>query len=210
MSRWRQTVLIVVIGFVIGLFGWRLLSRRRSLPCPAWLIWLLENPFTEGVAGRPLIERLKLAPGMHMLDVGCGPGRLTIPVAQAVGATGRVVGIDIQPAMVRHAQQRADAAGLQNIEIRLLDVSAGELETDHFDRALLVTVLGEIPDREGALRAIYRALKPGGFLSITEVIPDPHYQPLTTVRRLARQIGFVESAYFGNWLAYTVNLAKIS
>jgi SAM-dependent methyltransferase len=77
-----------------------------------------------------------------------------------------------------------------------------------FDRAILVTVLGEIPDRAAALREIFEALKPGGFLSITELMLDPHYQSRLTVLRLTRQLGFREKEFFGNVFAFTLNLVK--
>lgn len=48
-----------------------------------------------------------------------------------------------------------------------------------------MTVLGEVPDRDAGMRALHTALKPGGVLSVTEVIPDPHYQSHGTMRRLA-------------------------
>jgi len=78
-------------------------------------------------------------------------------------------------------------------------------DRNRFDRAVLVTVLGEIPDREAALREIFDALKPGGMLSVTEVIFDPHFQPRPTVARLARSVGFREQAYR---VAFTLNLEK--
>jgi len=73
---------------------------------------------------------------------------------------------------------------------------------------VLVTVLGEIPDREAALREIFDALKPGGMLSVTEIIFDPHFQPRPTVARLARSVGFREQAFHGNRVAFTLNLEK--
>ncbi len=73
---------------------------------------------------------------------------------------------------------------------------------------MLVTVLGEIPDRDAALVEIYRALKPGGWLAVAEVFPDPHYQRQTKVRELARKAGFKEAKTYGSWLAYTMILAK--
>jgi hypothetical protein len=75
---------------------------------------------------------------------------------------------------------------------------------------LLVTVLGEIPDRVTALRTAHDALAPGGLLSITEFVPDPHYQSPTTVRRLANDAGFAEERTFGSFIAFTMNLRKRS
>jgi predicted methyltransferase len=69
-------------------------------------------------------------------------------------------------------------------------------------------VLGEIPDRETALREIFDALKPGGLLSVTEIIFDPHFQSRQTVTRLARSVGFRETAFHGSRMAFTLNFEK--
>ncbi len=71
-----------------------------------------------------------------------------------------------------------------------------------------MTVLGEIPDRESALSEIFAALKPGGILSVTEVIFDPHFQRRGTVAELAKAAGFRERAMFGNRFAYTLHFEK--
>lgn len=84
----------------------------------------------------------------------------------------------------------------------------GKLERNQFDWALLVTVLGEIPDREVALKEIFAALKLGGILSVTEVIFDPHFQRRSTVREFADAVGFKEKEFVGHRLAYTMNLEK--
>jgi predicted methyltransferase len=73
---------------------------------------------------------------------------------------------------------------------------------------VLVTVLGEIPDREVALQEISGALKPGGILLVEETIRDPHFQTLGTVLRLAGAAGFVEREFFGNRFSYTLILQK--
>ncbi len=197
--------LIVLIAI-----AWRFASRRRSLPCPTWLGWLVEfnNPFAEGISARAIVGRLNLQPGMKVLDVGCGPGRLTIPIAEQIGPQGEVVAIDIQPGMLRRAREKAQAANLNNI--RFLQAAAGEgkLGYSQYDRALLVTVLGEIPDRQAALKEILDALKPGGILAVTEIILDPHFQSHGTVLQLAGTVGFREKEFFGNRLAFTLNLEK--
>ena len=175
-----------------------------------WLRWLVEldNPFTKTNRAAVIVEHLDLAPGMAVLDMGCGPGRLTVPIARQVGREGRVVALDMQPGMLDRARERAEAAGLSNIEFVLAAAGDGRLGDERFDRALLVTVLGEIPDREAALREIFAALKPGGILSVTELIFDPHYQSRRTVTQLAGAAGFREHAFFGNRIAFTLNLQK--
>ena len=83
-------------------------SGGGSLPAsraPVWLRWLVEldNPFTEANRSELIIRNLDLQPGDDHLDIGCGPGRLTIPVAQQVGPQGAVVAIDLQAGMLRRA-----------------------------------------------------------------------------------------------------------
>jgi ubiquinone/menaquinone biosynthesis C-methylase UbiE len=192
---------------ILAVFGWRFASR---LPCPVWSRWLVEldNPFTEANRSDVIIEHLDLQPGMTVLDIGCGPGRLTIPVAEQVGPQGAVVAIDLQAGMLRRTQERAQAANLSNIRFVVAGVGDGRLEAGLADRALLVTVLGEIPDREATLREVFAALKLGGMLSVTETIFDPHFQRRETVLRLADAVGFREKAFFGNRMAYTLNLER--
>ena len=189
---------------------WRFNSTRRSLPCPTWLSWLVEldNPFTKTNRASVIIQRLDLRTGMNVLDVGCGPGRLTIPIAKQIGLDGVVIAVDIQIGMLQRVEAKAKAAQLHNIRFIHGGVGDGKLGHDQFDRALLVTVLGEIPDRKAALKDIFGALKPGGILSITEIIFDPHFQRLSTIRGLAASAGFKEKSYYGNTLAFTLNLEK--
>lgn len=203
--------LAVAIGLaVLATAAWLIVSRRRSLPCPVWLRWMVEldNPFTKTNRAHVIIEHLRVAPGMYVLDVGCGPGRLTIPLAKAVGERGCVVAIDVQAGMLKRAQEKAEAARLTNIRFVHAAIGAGTLERDRADRAVLVTVLGEIPDRDVALAEIFRGLKPGGVLSVTEVVFDPHFQRQATVRQLASAAGFRFKALFGNRLAYTMQLKR--
>ena len=201
---------LVVLIFALPLvawLGWRLISHRRSLPCPTSLAWLLDNPFTTGYHST-VLSRLELTPGLRVLDAGCGPGLLTTAVAAAVAPQGRVLALDIQPAMIAKAQARATKAGLSNIDYLVAPLGQGKLPGSRFDRALLVTVLGEVPDKVAALSEIRFSLKPGGFLSITEVLPDPHYQSPRRIAALADQAGLRFRNKFGNPLIFTVNFER--
>lgn len=199
------TLLVVVIALLR-----RLASRRRSIPCPFWLRWLVEldNPFASTNRASVIVEHLGLRPGMTVLDIGCGPGRLTIPVAQQVGPSGAVIAVDVQPEMLRLVENKTGAAKLDNVRFVRAAAGTGELDLRQADRALLVTVLGEIPDRQSALKEVFDALAPGGILSVTEMVADPHFQRRSTVLRLATAAGFREAAFFGNRFAYTLHLLK--
>lgn len=195
---------------VLVCVGWRLASRRESLPCPVWLRWFVEldNPFTRVNRAAVIIEHLDVAVGMRVADIGCGPGRLTLPLAEAVGTAGEVVAVDVQEGMLARVREKAAAAGIDNIQYLRTAIGEGALDTAGFDRAALVTVLGEIPDRQAAMAEVFAALKPGGILAVTEVIFDPHFQGRDTIRQLATEAGFRERAFHGRRLAYTLLFEK--
>ena len=168
----------------------------------------MDNPFFKINRAATIVEHLNLQPGMIVVDIGCGPGRLTIPVAKKIGPHGAVVALDIQEGMLKRTQKKAQEAQLTNITFLQAGIGDGMLSKNFFDCALLVTVLGEIPNREAALKEIFDALKPGGILSVTEIILDPHFQRRSKVLELAHTIGFLEKQTFGGRCAFTMNLEK--
>ncbi len=210
MRPFLRGLFVTVAGLTAVALIWRLLSRRFRLPCPAPFAFLVDGGgVMDRIAGADLLlDRAGVGPGMGVLDVGCGPGRLTLPAARRVGPTGEVLAVDLQPEMLGRARARVTAAGLTNVRFLEAAAGAGAIERAAFDRALLVTVLGEIPDREAALAEIFAALRPGGVLSVTEILPDPHYQREATVRRLAEAVGFAVGSRLGPRWAYTLNLTK--
>ena len=202
--------LLAAVALLLGvLVATCLVWRYAALPCPWWMVPLLENPYFQVVAGAELLmDRAGIRPGMVVLDAGCGPGRLTVPIAKRVGEAGRVVALDRQPRMLRRLQRRLAKHGLANVETILGGIGEALLPADRFDVALLVTVLGEIPDKAAALREIRHALRSGGVLSVTEVLPDPHYQTLARVRELAAEAGLAEQRLFEGRAGYTLNLVR--
>ena len=209
MSEIGAIAFVALAGALLILF-WRLASNRRSLPCPAWLSWLVEldNPLFRNNRAQAIIAGLDVKPGMTALDAGCGPGRVCIPLAVKVGPLGHVVVLDAQEAMLQKAAAKAKRARLSNIEFRHARLGEGRPISGRFDRAVLAAVLGEIPNRAAAMTEIYNALACGGILAVTELIADPHFQSMAVVRKLAREAGYKEHCATGSRLSYTLYLEK--
>jgi len=200
---------ILFLVIVILSLGWRFASQRRSLPCPVWMKWMLDPPFS-WMSGRTkkTLKHLNLSSGMQVLDAGCGPGRLSIPMAKLIGPFGTVTAMDIQEGMLEEVKKRADKDGDGNILYLQGGIGEGKLEPERYDRIVMITVLGEIPDRKRAMKEIYGALKSGGLLLIEETIRDPHFQRVKAVRELANETGFVEKVWDGSRFNYTILFEK--
>lgn len=206
----RMTVVMLAVMIVCIIIAMIRTSQRRAIPCPSWLSWFveLENPFLKNNRSTTIIQQLDVQPGMKVTDIGCGPGRVTIPLAEVIGPSGRVTAVDIQQNMLLKVKNKAKAKGLQNIVFLRANISEANLEPDEMDRAVMVNVLGEVPDKEAALKEVFNTLKPGGMLCITEVILDPHFQSREKVSEWAASAGFHEKGFFGNKAAFSLCLEK--
>lgn len=106
--------------------------------------------------------------GDTAVDFGCGPGFFTLPMAEMVGPSGRVVAVDLQADMLEKLRARAERAGLAS-RIWLHQCAAdtiGQLEPSDF--ALAFYMVHEVPDPERFLREVHDALKEGGRLLLVE------------------------------------------
>ncbi|HZB07624.1 MAG TPA: methyltransferase domain-containing protein, partial [Rubrobacter sp.] len=110
--------------------------------------------------------------------------------------------LDIQQEMLDHTMRRAHALGIPNIVPRQGDAQALPYPDGHFDAAYLVATLGEVPDKERALRELRRVLKPGGRLVVGESQPDPHMVSLDKLRMLAHATGLTYEGRIGGRLGY--------
>jgi|tagenome__1003787_1003787.scaffolds.fasta_scaffold20411079_1 arsenite methyltransferase len=112
-------------------------------------------------------EALGAAPGERIVDVGCGPGFFCAELAEEVGESGFVLGLDTSPAMLAVAAGRC--AGRANVELREGEAGSLPVEDGSFDAALCVQVLEYVPDTTAALVEMRRVLRPGGRVVVWDV-----------------------------------------
>jgi arsenite methyltransferase len=108
-------------------------------------------------------------PGEHVVDVGSGIGMDAMIAANAVGAEGRVVGVDMTPEMLERARAGADEAGIPNVEFREGLAEQLPVEDGWADLVISNGVINLVPDKLGAYREIARVLKPGGRAQIADI-----------------------------------------
>jgi ubiquinone/menaquinone biosynthesis C-methylase UbiE len=110
-----------------------------------------------------LLSMANAAPGEHVLDIACGTGLVTFPLADAVGAQGRIVATDISQKMVDHVTQEASQRGYTQIDAFRADAeSLNSLEDGQFDLVTCALGLMYVPEPLAAMKQVTRLLKPGG------------------------------------------------
>lgn len=114
-----------------------------------------------------LVAALGLKPGAIAAEIGAGSGLVTLPLARAVGPTGRLVATDLDEAALAALRERADADGLHNITTRRVDSDQPGLEAAAYDLVLLAHVDHLLADRGEYLRRLRPALRSGGRIVVS-------------------------------------------
>ncbi len=188
----------------------RLDMRRRPYPTPHQMSPLYDHPLRLRYRNPgELLGLFGITPGMTVLDLGCGTGLFTEELARLVGEEGAVHGVEIQAPLVEATRARLQERGLaERCMIHHAGAYALPLENQSVDVAIAIAVLGEIPDRLHALLELYRVLRPGGRLAVSEELLHPAYMSAGAVRRPAIEAGFEVAATTGNPFVFTVALVR--
>ncbi|CAA9890342.1 conserved hypothetical protein [Candidatus Methylobacter favarea] len=162
---------------------------------------------------------MHIQPGHKVLDLGCGPGTDTIPLAPLVGVNGQVIGADHDEAMIAEAEHHAEQAGVNTwVRHQRVDAMSLPFETDYFDACRSERLFEHLSNPAQALSEMTRVTKSGGWL----VVMDTDWGSLSIdsdetdiERRLARYVaeGYLQNGYSGRKLYRLFkqqNLADIS
>jgi ubiquinone/menaquinone biosynthesis C-methylase UbiE len=201
---------IFAIFFFLMFVVLRVIKHFVHVPIPGFATQLIDNPVRRRLVQRPevVVERMRLEPGMAVVEIGPGKGSYTLAVAEAVSPGGRVYAVDIQESVVDRLRERVEREGVSNVEPRVEDAYDFSFENGSVDRVLAIACLPEIPEPIRVLRECHRILKPDGMVCLSELLPDPDYPRRSTEVRWAEEAGFELSEEFGNLFVYHLNFKK--
>jgi ubiquinone/menaquinone biosynthesis C-methylase UbiE len=148
--------------------------------------WLVRQKREREEAALEMRANLGLKPGMVVCDMGSGNGYHSLPIAKAVGASGKVFAVDLQPEMIEMLRERCQKAGVTNIEAIVGQQKDACLPAASCDLILLVDVYHEFAKPAEMLRSMRQALKPGGLVALVEFRAEDPEVPIRPEHKMSR------------------------
>jgi ubiquinone/menaquinone biosynthesis C-methylase UbiE len=179
--------------------------RKNPSACPYGQRFWVEAP-------HPFITRdrlrgvLRPQPGERLLELGIGTGYYSCQLAEWIVPGGTLELFDLQQKFLDHTIRAAADRELMNLVPTQGDATNLPYEDNSIDGVILTAVLGEIPDRQAALREIHRVLKPGGRLVVGELFGDPHFTSRGSLKRLGAEAGLELTEVSGPPFGYFARL----
>ncbi len=127
--------------------------------------------------GNP-VALASLKEGEVVLDLGSGPGFDCFLAANRVGNSGKVIGVDMTPEMIDRARENAIKGSYENVEFRLGEIENLPVADNSVDIVISNCVINLSPDKEKVFQEIYRALKPGGRMMVSDIVLLKELPPL--------------------------------
>ena len=141
-----------------------------------------------------LCREARLAPGMRMIDFACGSGHPSLTAARLVSPGGSIVATDLAQEMVDVTARRAKDAGLENVEVRVMDLEAIDFPDESFDAATCRFGVMFCPEPVKALREVRRVLRSGGRFAFS-VWDEPEKSVVTSLgTRVLARVGKPQAA----------------
>ena len=148
--------------------------------------WLIRPERDQEENASESFDNLGLKPGMTVVDLGCGNGFWTLPMAKKVGETGRVLAVDIQREMLQKLKARGRQQDLNNIEPILGKVNDPRLPIGEVDLVLMVDVYHEFSHPKSMLWSIRRSLKPEGVIALLEYRGEDPSVPIKPRHKMSK------------------------
>jgi ubiquinone/menaquinone biosynthesis C-methylase UbiE len=197
-----------IVSTLVEAWWDRLRGRLQPRPCPYSLAPVLEVPGRRLVASpRAVLDAFAVVAGEVVVEIGPGTGYYTREILVHLGTSGCLLCLDVQSQMLAETRRRIQGVGLAPWFVQA-DARALPIRSTSVDCVVLVTVLGEIPDRSRALAEMRRILKPGGRLCVSEQFLDPDFVTSTTLRRELTACGLREVSTSGR-MFYTSIWRKV-
>ena len=203
---------------LLGLLTWilfvtvvvRVIRRFYQFPIPAFITPFIDNPFRRRIQPpQTIVNWMDIREGMSVLEIGPGPGTFTFEAAKQVGDQGRIYAVDIQEPVISALKRKTKQKEIANIELELASAYALPFPGTRFDRIYMITVFGEIPDKQRVLEEIARSLKDDGYFAVGEILLDPDYPRQRTVIGWCKQVGLELTRAHGNMMHYLLVFSKI-